>query len=291
MGQVIRSTASGDDKINDMRTTKINADALGGVWKSTAEAKLGPTLALLDKVEDDLVKHSQIALPLIAVAAAEKKKSDLLLGRVYDDVWNALGRSASDPVLNVVFPGGFGWYTEGSSEDQPSRMELLASLLESEILTKLPSEMAKSLAKELRDGADVLRNTLNAARAARASMSLFENMRLALSRSGQIELAGLKRLYKAHGFTEAQIHQVIPHRPAAPAKKAEGSTTGPGKKEEGPAAGPGKKAEAAVVEPGKKAEAVAAEPAKAAEAPLVALPQETGATGAGPQTAPSPAVI
>lgn len=267
MGQVIRSTASGDDKINDIRTTKINADALGGVWKSTAEAKLGPTLALLDKVEDDLVKYSQIALPLIAVAAAEKKKSDLLLGRVYDDVWNALGRSASDPVLNVVFPGGFGWYTEGSTEDQPSRMELLASLLESEILTKLPSATAASLAKEVRGSAETLRTALDAARAARMSKALFEQMRLTLSRSGLIELAGLKRLYKAHGFTEAQIHRVIPHRPSPPKKTGAPAATPP-KKTDAPAAPAAKKEEAPATAADKKTEAQTVAPPQEKEAPV-----------------------
>lgn len=269
MGNVISQTASGDDKIKDVRSSKLNADALGGVWKSLAEAKLGPTLALLDKVEADIAKQSQTALPLIAAATAEKKKADLLVGRVHDDIWNALGRVASDSVFSFVFPGGCTYYTTGTADEQPDRMELLASLLESGILTKLPSGMTQGFAKEVQESAGELRKSHNAARTGRASLSLFGRIRTVLSRSGQVELAGLKRLYKAHGFTEAQIHAVIPDRPAPSSKKAGKPAAAPKPAEEPSAAAP-KPAEAPTAATPKPAEEPSAAAPKPAEGPAAA---------------------
>jgi len=34
-----------------------------------------------------------------------------LLGKVSDDIWNAVGRPANDPALSVIFPGGVAYYT------------------------------------------------------------------------------------------------------------------------------------------------------------------------------------
>jgi hypothetical protein len=42
---------------------------------------------------------------------------------------------------------------------------------------------------------------------------MFERAAAALAHSAQIALAHLKRLYRAEGFTEAEIHTVIPDHP------------------------------------------------------------------------------
>jgi len=41
-------------------------------------------------------------------------------------------------------------------------------------------------------------------------VEMLGRMRTVMARSSQRELAALKRLYKAEGFTEAEIHTVIP---------------------------------------------------------------------------------
>lgn len=43
---------------------------------------------------------------------------------------------------------------------------------------------------------------------------MLSHVRTALAKVVQAELANLKRLYKAEGFTEAEIHGVIPDRPS-----------------------------------------------------------------------------
>jgi hypothetical protein len=53
---------------------------------------------------------------------------------------------------------------------------------------------------------------------------MFERALTAVAHSGQIALAHLKRLYRTEGFSEAEIHTVIPDRPR---KKAAAKITAP----------------------------------------------------------------
>jgi len=62
------------------------------------------------------------------------------------------------------------------------------------------------------------------AAAPRARMQMFERAAVALAHSAQIALAHLKRLYRAEGFTEAEVHAVIPDHPR---KKATASKPAP----------------------------------------------------------------
>ncbi len=47
----------------------------------------------------------------------------------------------------------------------------------------------------------------------RIRLQRLQRAKTAIAHSAQIELANLKRMYKAQGFSEADIHSVIPDRP------------------------------------------------------------------------------
>jgi hypothetical protein len=64
-------------------------------------------------------------------------------------VWNEIGRPAFDPTYDVVFPSGITYCTGGPNADQPDRMELLAQLLEMNIITRLSEGDAKDMAGRL----------------------------------------------------------------------------------------------------------------------------------------------
>ncbi len=49
----------------------------------------------------------------------------------------------------------------------------------------------------------------------RTQITLAERMHVALGRSAHAALAGLKRVWKADGSSEAEIHAIIPDRPAS----------------------------------------------------------------------------
>jgi hypothetical protein len=74
----------------------------------------------------------------------------------------------------------------------------------------------------VRDESAVYRKVLDQSAVPRARLQLLDRAKTALAQSSQIGLSHLKRLYRAEGLSEAEIHTVIPDRPrkrpsAAPA--------------------------------------------------------------------------
>ena len=222
MGEVIRKGAAAEDVIADIRETLTKAGAKGGMWKSTAEERLEPLNALAKRIEDRRAAAVGKAKAALAELAVADGASDKLLGRVSDDVWNLLGRPAHDPVFDLIYPGGIESYAGGDVSEQPDRMELLAELLESGIHPRLDLDKAKAFGAEIRESAAVLRTKVEAARPLRAALQLADRMYTAVGRSGQVSLGRLKRLWKAEGHSEAEIHSVIPDRPSkSPVSPAE----------------------------------------------------------------------
>jgi pyruvate/2-oxoglutarate dehydrogenase complex dihydrolipoamide acyltransferase (E2) component len=218
MGEVIRKSASAEDIVADVRTTLTNARAKGGVFMTLAEERLAGLMTIIDDIEVRLSEASKVQAPLLAVVEAKNDEADGLLGRISDEIWNAVGRPASDPTLSILFPGGIAYYAAGSTQGQPDRMDLLAELLDSGLHPRLDPAAAKAHAKEVRDSAIALRAAVEAAAAPTARVELLDRVRRALAAGAQVELANLKRIYKAERFSEADIHTVIPDRPST-AKK------------------------------------------------------------------------
>jgi hypothetical protein len=221
MGEVIRKNAATVDILAYARTTLNNAKQRGGDVQRLAEEKLAPTLLLAEDVTGRMQTASTEAAPLIAALDAENDVCDDLLARVQDDVWNLVGRPASDPALDVIFPGGIGYYAEGEVNSQPARMLLLAELIRASIHPRIPAERATAFAAEITEGANRLRAKAEAAATARDRANLLKRMQTALARTTQLQLAALKRLYKAHGLSEADIHRVIPDSPRPVPRAAE----------------------------------------------------------------------
>lgn len=103
-------------------------------------------------------------------------------------------------------------------------MELLAELLEMKLLSKVDSTLLVATVKRVRDEAAAYRKVVEAASQSRVRVQQLQRAKTAVAQSARMELAHLKRLYKAEGFSEADIHGVIPDRPhakrAAPAAAA-----------------------------------------------------------------------
>jgi hypothetical protein len=220
MGELIKRTAAAEDIIADVRATAMNATAKGGTWKALAEQRLEGVLAIVDRVETRLADATTALGPILATLDAKNDEADRLLGRVSDQIWNEVGRPATDPALSVLFPGGIAYYADGKVEDQPDRMDLLAELLESSIHPRLSPAQVKAHAKDIRAGARQLRAAVEAARVPGGRVDLLERVRRAVATVAQSELAALKREYKNKHFSEADIHAVIPDRPVAPRRAA-----------------------------------------------------------------------
>lgn len=215
MGEIIRKDASVEDIISDAQKALQNADARGGAWKELADQRIGPVLALFSDADAQFNAARQVAAPLEARLEAENDKADGVLGKVSDEVWNAVGRPgpSCDAAYALLFPGGIAYYADGDPTTQPDRMDVLAQLLVSNVHPKLSTAAAQQAAAEVQSAADALRAAVEAARAPLAQVGVLDRVRIAIGRTTALELASLKRLYKAARFREPEIHAVIPARP------------------------------------------------------------------------------
>ena len=220
MGEIIRKNAAADDIVADGRAANTAAQARGGTWQTLADQALAAPLRWTELVDKRLRVAEAKAAPLIAAQDHTDEWVDRLIGRVSDSIWNDLGRPASDPAYDTMFPSGITFYTDGPDDVQPARMELLAELLEAKLHPKLEAKKAKQYAAELREAAQALETAVDAARKPRAQLEMYSRMKTAAARNVQLGLVNFKRLLKIAGMSEAEIHTVILDRPSAPRKPA-----------------------------------------------------------------------
>ncbi|EYF03997.1 hypothetical protein [Chondromyces apiculatus] len=213
MGRTIRKNASSQAIVADARVARANAVARGGVWQALADQTLVSVLTHHADVETELETARETAQPLIAARDVAAERASTTVGRVADEIWNAVGRPGNDPALSLLFPGGIGYYVEGDVATQPNRMLMLAKLLTAGIHPQLPAARAATAADEVRASALELAGTVESANAAQLQVEQLDRVRLAIARNAGIELSNLKRRYKAEGFSESDIHGVIPNRP------------------------------------------------------------------------------
>jgi len=226
MGQVINSSAAAEDIIADVQTTYARAKARGGLWQTQAEQRLTDILAVIASLESRLDATEAQLVPLTAAVVAQDVHADRLIGQVSDTIWNAIGRPAFDPSYDVVFPGGIACYTDGTNESQPDRMDLLAELLDLKIIAKLDPALRASVAQQVRDESAAYRKLIESYAPASLRLRQLQRAKTAIAQSARMQLAQLKRIYKAEGFSEADIHSVIPDRPRS-SKKVEPTPPAP----------------------------------------------------------------
>lgn len=208
MGEVIRKDAAARDIAADVRTTLANAAARGGAWKGLADEKLGPAAALLDKVIENAAKTSAALVPLEAELDALDGQTDDFLGAKADEMWNLLGRPASDPAYSLIWPGGVATYADGSDDAQPDRMDLLADLLEAGLHPKLDGAWSKAAALEVRTRAAAYRSKVDALRPLRAkarprSRSRLEPRSRRADRKTATRLGGAEAISRQRRFSTA----------------------------------------------------------------------------------------
>lgn len=231
MGELISRKAAREKIIEDVKTTQTGAAARAGqpngeAW-AAAPGRLGPIILLWDQTLAKHVAAKAELQPLLVGVTVANDAGDDVVKVVSDEIWNFIGRPANDPYYELLFPGGTSFYVDGSVEDQPALMSLLAELLESNVHPKLGAEAAAKAAR-IRTAADKLDAALEAARKPAARLKLADRMLTAIARVGHVELANFKRRLKSDGMSEADIHAVIPDRPrtygVAPADGGAGTT-------------------------------------------------------------------
>lgn len=216
MGEVISRKAGRDKIIEDLKATQTGAAARaalpGGEAWATAEARFGPILQLYAATLAKLAAARSELAPLQVAVNVANDVGDEMVKVISDEIWNQLGRPGNDPLYELLFPGGAGFYVDGNVEEQPAMMNLLAELLESNVLPKLGADAAAKAAR-IRTAATALEAAVDAAKQPAARLKLADRMLTAAARVGHVELANFKRRLKSDGLSEADIHAVIPDRP------------------------------------------------------------------------------
>lgn len=175
----------------------------GGALKKAAEERLAPLLSLLAGVLAELAKARGAEAKGTAAVAVMSQRGAECIDRVFEALTDALGRPPFDAVMAILFPGGTGFYTAGSADEQADRMELAAQLLEAGVHPKVAPEAARALGKEARGAARALREAVDAARLPRARVRLLEEAVLVAAASAQAELAALGEQLEAEGRGES----------------------------------------------------------------------------------------
>ncbi len=215
MGEVIRASAAVDDIFHDANKALDESRARGGSIQERAETCIAPVMAMVQATEQELQTARTSWGPILAALNAGNDEADGVLNRIYDETWNDVGRPANDRYLALMYPGGAGYYTENDTTGQPTRMELLAKLYDRKLHPKLTKEQNEGYAQRVREAAAALKVDVDAAAGPAANIALLERVRSALGRVVQFELANLKRMFKVDGMSEAEIHTIIPDRPAS----------------------------------------------------------------------------
>jgi hypothetical protein len=221
MGEPIRKTAAREDILRDFKKTHDNAVAREGTAAILADQRLVPISKILESFRLQQDEAHAIAAPLLAALTAAHLRASRAVGKVSDDIWNDVGRPASDAAFDLLFPGGNAFYMGCDATEQPDRLDLLVELLKANVHPKLSPAMAQASIMAITAESAALRVAADGARQARARLQLLDRVLTAVARSAAIEIGNFKRLLKANGFSEADAHTIIPDRGhAAPKKEA-----------------------------------------------------------------------
>ncbi|MFZ5786179.1 MAG: hypothetical protein ACOY3Y_07025 [Acidobacteriota bacterium] len=222
MGNTIRATAPAADIRDDVQATMRNAERKGGDILAAATARVAPhaerlTTSILS------AEASQTALDaaMQAVLRADEP-ADRLIKRQRDGLWNALDRPRESPVMNDVYPGGVGTYTDCDVRIQPTMMQVLEARIGLISHPAVSAEQRAAWQAEIAAARTTLADTLAPLQAAEAVDVVADKALKAAARAAAVGLARFKRDLKNMGLTETQIHEIIPDRPVS-----SGRTSGP----------------------------------------------------------------
>lgn len=223
MGTVVHNNGPVDTICGHVRTSLTNSVARGGKFAEIAAVQIQPLHASIVSVDQSLVEATEAAATTGAVVTVAHDKAAATVRRVHDDTWNDIGRPRSDAPFELIFPSGSASYTDGDVETMPDRMELLARIFDKNLHPKLTPEQNKASAEKLRAAAAELTAALTQARLPAVNVALLGRTKIVMARSAQRALMGFKRSLKNAGYTEAEIHEVIPEFPKyAPKKPGKG---------------------------------------------------------------------
>lgn len=234
MGNVISRNAGADRIIDAVVKTLNHAVARGGQIQTLAEGRLSALHSALVALDQQLSSAMSESDAAHAVLMARDNESDLEVGAVIDEIWNALGRPAQSIDYNLIVGSGKRAWTEGDPAKQPHLMSVLATNIRQTKHASL-ADKKEAWAVRIEQRAAAQTQAATPVDAFDARVSTLKMQRRTLASSAQVELTRLKRDFKNAGLTEAQVHEVIPDMPSTPLTVPPVSTTQPTNNAQSPA--------------------------------------------------------
>jgi hypothetical protein len=216
MGHVISKNGAIRDILTDLALTYFRCQERGGVWAAQGTAFLEPVTVLADRSTTDLDRDEKARSRGFSRRDLALTKGADAVARVYDELYNDLGRPQSDAYLAILIPGGADCIRDEKIQDRAELMDAIANTLETIGHPLLAADRTKAAAATIRAEAAQVREAVTAANKLEAAVRLDELVRKALAQVAQAKLVGLKLSVRALGVGEAQIHEVIPDRKRSP---------------------------------------------------------------------------
>lgn len=226
MGQIIKNGAATSKVVGDVRATLARANARGTEMLGDAQRYL----EAVDVRARELDEAIETTGADIVHARAELKEMDLrsndLIGRVRDQLWNQIGRPAHDPVFGESFPGGTQKHVKVIPRRKAASLELLASMLETHRHRLIDDALLAEVTAELREQAHRMREVWERYDPMLTKLDLLRAQRTSNGRRAQRKLAALKKFWQGEGVSEHDIHVMIPNRKAARPAEAPAAADG-----------------------------------------------------------------
>jgi len=227
MGSVIDRSAAAEDIVRDASKTladgKARSEATGDPrWWSMAQARVGRHLALYADRQAALAVVDADVERLRAVVKQVDDASDAAVTVVREKVWNEAGRPGpnADPDLEMLFPDGSDTYVEETIEGSGDALEFLGELLVAPGHPKVPAAVLAELSTVVLTHAERHRSAVGELKKPLARQKLLGKASTVIAKSLRLQLVKLKRAYELEGFSESDIHTVIPDRSKSPAPAA-----------------------------------------------------------------------
>ena len=212
MGRLIKDSASPRKIIKDLRTTIRRAEVAGGVAKEKSDIYLVPKLmsaeAILQRYDDAKLEFGNLSIDI----RHAKRKADLTIGAIRDEIWNMLGRPKNNQTMDEIFFGGIQTYSRAKLAEQPQKMQMLENQIEFVTNSALTDENRTLWIKRIRTSRLLLSEAMVPLSKISAEKKLASEAYDDVGPSARKALLRFKRALLNEGLSETQIHRLIPDR-------------------------------------------------------------------------------
>jgi hypothetical protein len=221
MGRVIRPQLAAREIEDDLRGALNHARKGEPEVVAAGERFLGGVVARCKALRRAAEDVADAAVDAASAFAAADRRARATLGRVRDEIFNRIGRRKGNPAFQIMFPDGAITVLRCPEERRAARAVAVALRIDTIELRGVSEMLRRGLARKVREAADALSKAHQAKVQAKAAAQDAKSDYVVAARAGARLLSRFKKHLAAEGMTEAAIHEIIPHRPRTPKRRAE----------------------------------------------------------------------